>query len=293
MKGLKPALGREALAAGIFYPEEAEVLDQAIENALCNAGNFSNSEGAKPLAILSPYAAFSYALTVQAAAWKPVLQYKNLNPGWKLERIIIISENKKLDDKLVHLPELDFFDTPLGKVPIDKHACSALESSSTIFRRSYLAHLENNAIELQLPFMRKLFPEALLVPLLVSGGALTAAALAKSLDLCFNKDLDKSLFVISSNLASSANADDADKRSKEMLSLIEKYSWQEIASRKDIYGSVAIASVLAMKAIRNCQYQLICKRNSAFSKQKYFYNDKIVHYASIVWIGSGKDVSNT
>ncbi|GAB1432758.1 hypothetical protein MASR2M29_13830 [Spirochaetota bacterium] len=288
MVNTKPkARVREAISAGIFYPDDPEQLTRMLENTIAKACYAEFAKYERPLAILAPHAAFSFALGTQAAGWKTLLNYKNANPDWSTERFVIISVKHGFSGRQVYLPELDYFDTPLGKLRVDKKACRELESSSTVFTRSYLSHLENNGIELQLPFMRLLFPNAMLVPLLVSGGPQTASALARSLDLCFAGSMDKTMFVISANLASSMDADDAEQRSAEMLKLLTKGQWRDVAARGDIAGSLAMAALLAMNAMAESRYQFICRKSSSAANlnKPGFYNERIVHYASSVWFG--------
>src|SRR5205085_3024826 len=59
------------------------------------------------------------------------------------------------------------FDTPLGPVAIDEECASALMAASPIVRVHPAAHVREHSLEMQLPFVKRLAPNARMVPLVM------------------------------------------------------------------------------------------------------------------------------
>jgi hypothetical protein len=93
-------------------------------------------------------------------------------------------------------PGADRFATPLGEVPLDTAALAALETLPHV-KRSALAHAEEHALEVQLPFLQQVLREFSLVPLLV--GDATADEVAQALDKVWGGE--ETLIVVSSDLS--------------------------------------------------------------------------------------------
>ncbi|GAB1457687.1 MAG: AmmeMemoRadiSam system protein B [Spirochaetia bacterium] len=268
---------REAMVAGIFYPDDPTMLAERVGTALSGYEASSDSPSAtRPMAILSPHAAFDYSCDVQAAAWASTA-------GAKLDRVIILAPLLRADDHGVYLPETEVFQTPLGDIEVDSGACADLESCNTLFIVNDIPHFESHAIEIQLPFMKTLFPEALLVPILVSGDKVIVQNLARAIGMVFGDDMDRTLIVASSNLASSILRPDAAERSKDLLDLIKSGDWKSLCAQKDVVGLAAIASVMASHVIQDTHFQLLAYDDS--HKQASSTSEGIVHYAAAAWYG--------
>lgn len=266
---------REAIVAGIFYPDDTAMLKNRIDEALEKASSLTATYAtSRPVAILAPHAAFEYTCDVQAAAWSSVA-------GSRVDTVVIMAPLRRPEESGAYLPESAAFQTPLGDVQVDCGACADLESCSTLFSSNDVPHFESHAIEVQLPFMRTLFPDALLVPVLVCGDATVASSLARAIDIVFGDDLDRTLIVASCNLASSIVAGDASRRSDELLRLMQFSGWRDLADRRDFAGSTAIASAMAMDAMAGARFELFGRtdsRNHAGAS-----SDRIVNYAAAAW----------
>lgn len=278
---------REAIVAGIFYPDDPGRLGADIDVALEAALARRDEPLPDGVAILSPHAAFDYSLPVQAAAWSVALERSRAakERGEAIDRIVIVAPMRTPGEDCVYLPESEAFQTPLGDVEVDSGACADLESCSTVFRSNDLPHLESHGIELQLPFVRWLFPGALLVPLLASGGPRVAAALSRALDLTLGDTLDSSLLVVSSNLATSLVAADAARRSDDALALLSAGAKAELAARDDLVGATAMATLLGMASVSRASFRLLARLDSGSRAREGA--DRIVHYAAASWHEGG------
>lgn len=272
---------REAMVSGIFYPDDRATLLAAVDGALSQAQS-SAAQGcaAAVRLILSPHAGFACTGSLQAMAWAAAASRR-------VRRIIIIAPLHDRHQQGAYLTEFGQFDTPLGPISIDAGACADLESSSTLFTISDTAFLEDHAIEVQLPFVRRVFPDAVLVPVLVSGDGGTALALARAIDVVFGQDADQTLVAVSANLASSLVEADALRRSDELLASMARNDWRGILRGRHMHGATAIASALAVNAVTGSSFRLLGRSDSR--NQSPSANNRIVHYAAAAWDGGDED----
>jgi AmmeMemoRadiSam system protein B len=106
-----------------------------------------------------------------------------------------------------------------------------LGSHASIFTVSDVPHLEEHCLEVQLPFLAALFPEAQIAPILIGkAGIKTVETLAEALRLTFEPGAGYTVYVISANMASYMKGTDTPRESENIMSLIEKADWRPIAS---------------------------------------------------------------
>jgi len=267
---------REAMVAGIFYPEEPAELRRAVAAALDAAAPARRDA----IAVMSPHAGFEYSGAAQAVAWKAA-------SGRTVRRVVILAPLHRSRDLVAYLPESARFQTPLGDVTVDMDLCAELESCGTVFSVNDIPHMEEHAVEVQLPFMKLLFPDACLVPLLISGnGASLAASLSRSLDLVLGQDLAGTLLVVSTNLASSMMPAEAKARSDGLLDRVSRGDWHAIAEEqgpdeRQACGASALATLMAMKSLSGSTYELLIHIDSQRHRENA--TERIVHYAAAAW----------
>jgi hypothetical protein len=236
-------------------------------------------EGAS--ALLVPHAALEYAGNVIAAAMKAASDRR-------IERVVVLAPVHRDPPEGFVLPESHFFQCPLGDVEIDRVGVDELLGCGTVFTRNDIPHLEEHSIEILLPFLRHMFPEARLVPILTGGaGKRAVVALARALELCFGSESDRTLFVASANVASSfprgrGTAEEADR----LLELVAGRRWEDILDQTDrgmlsCCGARALASLLAFGTIASCARVL--SRSSSADES----GERVVHYAAVSF-GAGR-----
>ena len=263
------------MVAGIFYADNQEVLIKNVDDALLAARSLNKiAVNSRPCAILSPHAAFEYSGRIQAAAWAQI--------DSPIDRVIIIAPIRQRGESAAYLPESEVFQTPLGDVNVDTEVCSELESCNTLFVTNDIPHLESHSIEVQLPFMHRLFPEAMLVPVLVSGDTRVVSALARAIDLVLGEEMETTLVVASSNLASSMVSGIAERGSDDLLASIYSNDWRRVSGALDIGGSVAIASAMALSTVQGSRFKLLMRIDSRHHRAPV--NEKIVHYCAGAWL---------
>lgn len=273
---------REAMVAGLFYPEAGPELLWAVDSSIEAAEATSHAAAPAPAAaarcILSPHGGFSYSSLAQAKAWR---ELKGRSPS----RIVVLGPWHGANEQGVFLPESNVFRTPLGDLRVDDEICDELESSGTVFVRNDIPHMEEHSIELQLPFMKRLFPDALLIPILVGGhDRRLPASLSRALDLTIEEYGDSMAVVASSNLSSSFNPDEAAARSDRIVAALERGDAEALANdegREMGFGSAVLAAVVGLHCMRDWGFRLLKRIDSI--KARGDEHERIVHYAAGAW----------
>ncbi len=146
---------RPAVLAGRWYEGDAAQLRASIGNWV----GTPESSLARPQAIVAPHAGHVWSGDVAGKAWRSAL-----NQGFK--RIFILCPNHRMPVSGIVADDSDAFDTPLGAIPVDTETRDALIEAGLV-RMAPAAHKSEHAIEIQLPFMKVVAPDATLVPLIV------------------------------------------------------------------------------------------------------------------------------
>lgn len=273
---------REAMVAGLFYPEAGPELLWAVDSSLEAAEATSHALAPAPAGaarcILSPHGGFSYSSLAQAKAWREL-------KGGSPSRVVVLGPWHGANEQGVFLPESNVFRTPLGDLRVDDEICDELESSGTVFVRNDIPHMEEHSIELQLPFMKRLFPEALLIPILVGGhDRRLAASLSRALDLTIEEYGDSLAVVASSNLSSSFKPSEAASRSDRIIAALERGDAEALVNdegREMGFGSAVLAAVAGMHCMRELSFRLLKRIDSI--KARGDEHERIVHYAAGAW----------
>ncbi|HJX54843.1 MAG TPA: AmmeMemoRadiSam system protein B, partial [Polyangia bacterium] len=175
---------RPAAVAGMFYPGEAKQLAAAVEAYLADARPASRVgsppaspaahhrgrvwepfEGSHvndrlPKAIIAPHAGYQYSGPIAGSA------YSSLIPNAKsIERVILVGPSHRVPFAGVAASRAAAFDTPLGAVLVDRDAVEALLKEGLI-QENDVAHAREHSLEVHLPFVQRVFPDARVVPLL-------------------------------------------------------------------------------------------------------------------------------
>lgn len=230
---------REPVVDGIFYPSEKQSLAAEIRRLHEAVG----SPPGRALAVVSPHAAYSYSGPYAMAAF-------NAAAARTVKFVVIMAPVHRETSDEVYLSESRYFSTPLGNIPVSTDLTAELMDCSTRFVRNDIPHLEEHAIEVQLPFVQWLFPQAQIVPVLLARATETnARILSRALHIVFADRLDDVLFVVSSNLSSRTDTRAANAAMETLVHHVERNNPGDLLTayhRKDITacGSGCIAAIL-------------------------------------------------
>jgi AmmeMemoRadiSam system protein B/AmmeMemoRadiSam system protein A len=180
---------RKPAVAGMFYPDSEFELSTKIDKYLNNV-QYQRVEG-NIIALVVPHAGYDYSGQIAAYAYKEL-------EGKKFKRVILIGASHFTQFDGISVGEYDYYETPLGRVKVDREFAGKLVDSSP--RISFLpeAHKREHSLEVQLPFLKKtLGNDFQIVPILFGNPSLAncqllAMALGPKID-------DETLIICSSD----------------------------------------------------------------------------------------------
>ena len=209
----------------IFYPGIKNELEERIKLLLKESKTISppnNQETAPVKAIISPHAGWTHCDRVMASAYAAV-------ENRDIETVVILSRVHREPAKAVFLPQFKSFTTPLGKLKVDQTLLTGLAENSKIFKIDNIPHVEEHSIEVQLPFIKYLWPDAKIVPILTGKSSVSLInKLAASLSEILKEKLEKTLFVISSSSSSYDTAENTRKETDKFISLLSSSDQWEL-----------------------------------------------------------------
>lgn len=184
---------RKSVLAGSWYSANPEVLAATIDNLL------NKTVGKKPLKnplmVILPHAGYQYSGMVAATGYNLI---KNTQP----DIIVIMAPSHHRYFRGCSTLGVDFYETPLGRVRVEKQMARKLLESYYFNTDSY-AHRHEHAIEIHLPFLQRTFKERIkgigILPILV--GEVDSEDAVKIAQALMNVVRNKSrpLFIVSTD----------------------------------------------------------------------------------------------
>jgi AmmeMemoRadiSam system protein B/AmmeMemoRadiSam system protein A len=163
------AATRFAAVAGMFYPGEARALATELDELL---GGVEQSEPRLgfPKALIVPHAGYIYSGPIAARAYEELGNARGI-----VRRVVMLGPVHRVPVRGLAIPTDDAFATPLGSVPIDRQALDSVRDMPQIVA-SDLAHLQEHALEVQLPFLQRQLGEFSLAPFAVGSASVPEVA---------------------------------------------------------------------------------------------------------------------
>ena len=220
---LTPSEVRKPAVAGQFYPDDAEQLSTMVDAFLAQVKKVE-AEGQvrpEPIAIIVPHAGYIFSGQVAAYAFKQI-------EGVDYEAIVVVGTNHSAPGfRQVSVYAEGAFETPLGLAPVDTELAQALIAADEriVFDRS--AHQHEHSIEVELPFLQRLYPGQAIVPVIVGEpSSENCQALSEALAEALSGK--KSLIVASSDLSHYPSYGDACRVDMATLAAIETMAPQQL-----------------------------------------------------------------
>jgi MEMO1 family protein len=205
---------RSPAVAGQFYPESASILKLAIEKFM---GDALTPQTKKPLAIVVPHAGYVYSGQICADGWNQVR-------GGAYDIVILLGTNHTAPGlRKIALYPGGGFRTPLGTAMVDGDLVAAILAASPDCVSDAGPHVREHSIEVQVPFVQVLFPQARIVAAIVGD---SDAALCNRFGTALASVLKgrRALIVASSDLShypSAADAEIADMNTLEAITTLD------------------------------------------------------------------------
>ncbi len=263
---------RGPIVDGIFYPDDDLLLHNKVELLIEN----SKVKPGKSSGIITPHAAFAFSGELAAAAFQSAADRK-------IDKVIIIAPVHRDYTDSIFLSESDFFSIPTANIKVDTDSVEKLLNCDSAFKINDIPHLEEHCIEIQLPFIAHIFPEAEIIPILIGkNSSKLVKTLVDALKKVFNNDFSNILITASSNIVSYLETETAHEYFQYLLSLIKSGNIDSILDEVDkcnhkSKGLSTIASLLSLIG-NNADINVLKTKDSAKSGKD---RGKVVCYASI------------
>jgi hypothetical protein len=166
-------------------------------------------------ALICPHAGYIYSGQVAAYSFKQVVNKK-------FDSIIIISPSHSESFDFVSIFDGDAYNTPLGKVTIDKKRSRLLVENNPKIQFSDKGHNNEHSIEVQLPFLQYMFEEFEFIPVVIgSQSRQNIHAIGKTIGEVFKEE--NILVIASTDLSHYHPYNDAVILDKQVENLVEKF----------------------------------------------------------------------
>lgn len=154
---------RSAAVAGSFYPADAGELKRLIEECFVSSplGPMgAHSPSPSLLGGMVPHAGYVYSGPCAAHL------YAKLEKDTRL--VVLLGVNHRSRGARAALSPAEFWEMPLGQVPIDREWSARLKSEIDFLTEDDRPHLEEHSLEVQLPFLQSTLGEFSLLPISIS-----------------------------------------------------------------------------------------------------------------------------
>lgn len=278
---------RKAQYAGRFYPGTKTELKEMLNNFMGDSGLKPQNSGGKVLrALIAPHAGYVFSGQVAASGFQLIPE----NMNYKRVFVLGSSHSYSFNGAAVY-PSGDY-ETPLGKVKVDKKISKQLFDTSEFFTENNDAHLFEHSLEVQLPFLQhKPGTDFLLVPIVLgTQKPEVCKQIAETLKPFFTAE---NLFVISTDFSHYPDYNDAStvdlltanaicsNNPDTLLEVIRENKNRNIQNLlTSLCGWTSVLTLLYLTAGSELQYLKVSYRNSGDAK-KYADRNRVVGYWSI------------
>ncbi len=248
---------REPIVDGIFYPAEPKALRHEIRRLLAESTSLPGHADA----IIVPHASLSYCGAVLAEGYRAVAHRS-------VGRVLLLGPVYRDPEPLLILPESRGFSSPLGVSRVLEVAADSSETGQLPIIKRDIPHLEEHCLEIHLPFIQYLFPNAGIVPVLVGDESEAMIEAVKGLlSALGGPDGEDVLTVVSFNLTSTVDRLQAKREAGRVVdSLLSLDSAALSAGMRN--GSLSAKGVPAVAAVvdafrPNHRIELLLRDSSA------------------------------
>ena len=153
---------RTPAVAGMFYPNEknklVKLMEDCFEHILGPEKNFQKNDGKKIFGVICPHAGFVYSGPIACHSFNSI---SSESP----ELFIIIGPNHWGIGRSVATMKNCQWETPLGKVEVDSESAEEICQISENIESDYFSHTREHSLEVQIPFLQKIFTDFKILPI--------------------------------------------------------------------------------------------------------------------------------
>jgi len=237
---------RPPAAAGLFYASDPDRLRASVAELI---GAVEASASVAPKALIAPHAGYVYSGSVAAEAFARL----RADTG-AIKRVVLIGPAHFVPVRGIAAPTVDAFATPLGRIPVDRQALTAI---ADLVVKADAPHAPEHSLEVELPFLQALLPSFALVPLVI--GDASTQEVAEVLRRLWGGP--ETAIVVSSDLSHYHDYDTARQLDAATAAAIERGEWQSLGPR-EACGFLAVAGLIMETNRRGLAPRRLALRNS-------------------------------
>lgn len=182
---------RPAAVAGMFYPAQREALAAQVQACLDGA-LAADDTAVRPKLLIVPHAGYIYSGAIAGSGYARIARWAP-----EITRVVLLGPVHRVAVRGLAVPTVEAFETPLGRVAIDRPAIESLRDLPQVVHDDR-PHAPEHSLEVQLPFLQSVLgADFKLVPLAV--GDASAQEVAAVVERLWGGD--ETLIVISSDLS--------------------------------------------------------------------------------------------
>ena len=241
-----PSSVRHPAVAGMFYPEDPNALRDMVEEYLAQA----STEMPPPKALIAPHAGYVYSGPIAASAYARLR-----NAREPIERVVLLGPAHRVGFYGLALSSAEYFETPLGRIPLDREAIEQLVGLSDVFVYDP-AHAQEHSLEVHLPFLQVTLGDFRLVPIVV--GSATDEEVASVIEALWKP---RTLIVVSSDLSHYLDYNSAREIDRRTSSAIESLEGKMIG-HNNACGFIPVRGLLTVARRHGLSVATVDLRNS-------------------------------
>ena len=276
---------RQPIVSGRFYPSDKNELLDLIEQSYkskLGANNNLIAQNGRLCGMIVPHAGYIFSAPV--ASWA----YARLESETKLPtKIMILGPKHTSFGAKFSVSNASGWATPLGNVKVDSALVSILTENCSSLQKDDEAHAYEHSIEVQLPFLQKLYANKSfeIVPIALGYASFSEI---KNLAIELNETLklynEKPLIIISSDFSHDVSKNEAyrlDAQAIEIIKTLDAKGFYKlvVTENRSICGLIPIT--LAMEMF--CEKSIRAKELKYATSMDVMSYEKGVGYASIVF----------
>jgi len=227
---------REPAVSGAFYSDSKDELTKTVDDFLESAKQVEVK--GKPLAIVVPHAGYIYSGRVAAEAFRQL-------KGKAIETFVVVGPChgrtwEMVAGRRVMIYPYSFdgisvysegaYRTPLGLIKIDEKLATEITNMHEMIGYYPKAHRQEHAIEVELPFIQRIAPNAKIIPIIV--GAQSSKSIQVLIDVFTSiMNRENTILIMSVDLSHFYTYDKAVKLDKAGLEAVEKLDAADFAKK--------------------------------------------------------------
>ena len=276
---------RKPAVAGSFYRAGRDQISSMIQKYIDNAKDVA--QNARIYGMISPHAGYVFSGIVAAQGYKQII-------GRSYDAVIVISPSHAEYFNFSSIMENGSYQTPLGKVSIDRELAKKIAAGKKTIKLSSKGHFQSHlpqqehSLEVQLPFLQKTLGKFNLVAIVMGDQNFEACKELSEAIFAASKD-KKVLLIASSDLSHQHSYQEAKNIDESCVSIIENYDYdklfQQLQTRRvEACGGAPIVTMLmATKKMGADKIKVLMYANSG---DTYGDRSQVVGYLSAIAVKS-------